>query len=121
MQARAAFIFASSSILVAACGSQSAGPATNVASSPTAEKADVTIVVDGARHACVVSLLREAQGSSIPCNEVIAFIKEELRVASGSSYDLRLHGAAESEAASLRNSLRGAGFRPVVRRDSRST
>ena len=111
MKVRTAFGFAAAFILVAACGSRSGEPASN-ASPPTAEKADVTIVVDGAQHACVVSLASEAQGSSIPCKEVVAFIKDQLRVASGSSYDLRLRGAEDVEAASVRASLRDAGYRP---------
>ncbi len=114
MQVRAAFFFAAASILlVAACGSRSAEPAIDASPPSTSEKADVTIVVDGTSHACVVSLAREAQGSSIPCKEVIAFIKEELRFASGSSYDLRLRGAEEADAVNLRTSLRDAGYRPL--------
>ncbi len=121
MNVRTAFGFAAALILLSACGSRSAEPAYNASLSPTAEKADVTIVVDGAQHACVVSLASEAQGSSIPCKEVVAFIQDELRVASGSSYDLRLRGAQDIEAGSLRASLREAGYRPVGGRDSGTT
>ena len=121
MQVRAAFVFAAASILVAACGSRSAEPATDASSPSSSEKADVTIVVEGASHACVVSLASEAQGSSIPCKEVIAFIKEQLRVASGSSYDLRLRGAEEADAVALRLSLRDAGYRPWSGRNSGAT
>ena len=118
MKVCTAFGFAAALILVTACGSRSDEPASNASSPPTAEKADVTIVVDGAQHSCVVSLASEAQGSSIPCKEVVAFIKDELRVVSGSSYDLRVRGAQEIEAASVRVSLRDAGYRPVGGRDS---
>jgi hypothetical protein len=118
MRVRTSFVFAAASILMAACGSQSDGPASNAASPPTAEKADVTIVLDGAQHACVVSLASEAQGSSIPCKDVVAFIRDELRIASGSSYDLHQRGAEEAEVAIVRATLKDAGYRPVGGRDA---
>jgi hypothetical protein len=113
MRVRTAFVFGAALLLLAACGSRSAGPASNAALPPPDEKADVTIFFDGSRHACVVSLASEAQGSSIPCKDVAAFVRDELRVASGSSYDLRMSGAEDAEVASVRASLKGAGYRSV--------
>jgi hypothetical protein len=113
MRNRTALAFAAASFLLGACGSRSDGPASNTASPPTADKADVIISVDGAQHTCVVSLASEAQGSSIPCKEAAAFIRDELRVASGSSYDLRMRGAEEVEVAGVRASMKDAGYRPT--------
>jgi hypothetical protein len=110
---RTASAFATASIMLVACGSRSEAPVSSAASSPIAEKADVTITVDGAQHACIVSLASEAQGSSVPCKDVVAFVRDELRVANGSSYDLRLRGAEEAETAGVRASLQGAGYKPA--------
>lgn len=112
---RAASVFVTASILLAACGSPSEGPASNAASQSTAEKADLTITYDGTQHACIVALASETQGSTIPCKEALTFARDELRVAIGSSYDLRMRGADEAEIASLSTSLKDAGYKPVGR------
>ena len=69
--------------LLAGCGSSTNTP--NPASPPIAAKPDVIVTIDGKRHACVVALLSEAQGSSVPCGDVIPFVRDELRLPSGSS------------------------------------
>lgn len=113
MSVRTAFVSGAALLLLVACGSRSDGSSSKAALPPTGEKADVTILFDGSQPACVVSLASEAQGSSIPCKDVAAFVSDELRVARGSSYELRMRGAADPEVARVRASLEGAGYRPV--------
>jgi hypothetical protein len=95
-------IFATSAIfvlLLAGCGRS--GP-----------KADVTITLDGAHHACVVALSREAQGSIISCSDVVPFIRDELRLPSGSTYDVRTNSDVDrAEVASVGARLKDAGYR----------
>jgi hypothetical protein len=110
---RTASVFSTASIMLVACGPRSGAPVSDAASPPIAEKADVIITVDGAQHGCMVSLASEAQGSSIPCKDVVAFVRDELRVARGSSYDLRLRGADEAQAAGVRANLQDAGYKPA--------
>jgi hypothetical protein len=90
--------------LLAGCG-PSAGP-------KIAEKADVTITVDGRHHACVVALYKEPQGSSVPCADVVPFLRDQLRLQSGSIYDVdTVPGMDPAEMAGLGASLKGAGYR----------
>ncbi len=78
----------------------------------SAAKADVTITLDGAHHTCVVALSREAQGSIISCNDVVPFIRDELRLPSGSTYDVRtIPDADQAEVASIGARLKDAGYR----------
>jgi hypothetical protein len=77
-----------------------------------AENADVTITVDGKHHACVVALYKEPQGSSIPCADVVPFLKDQLRLQAGSIYDVHIIlGVDAAEMAGLGASLKGAGYR----------
>jgi hypothetical protein len=97
--------------LLAGCGSTDAPAPTPAAK---AAKADVTVTVDGVHHACIAALSKEAQGSSIACGDVAAFLKDELRVPSGASYDLRtIPEVSETELAAVSTSLKGAGYRFV--------
>ena len=94
--------------LLAGCGSSSNG------SVPPriAEKADVVITYDGQRHTCLVTLFSEAQGNAVQCGEVVPFVRDELRLASGSVYDTRTNAAAdEPELARVSDNLKGAGYR----------
>jgi hypothetical protein len=92
------------------CGSSSNAPA----SAPVAGKADVVITFDAANHACVVALATEANGNTLPCAELIPFLRDELRVATGASYDTRSAGKTdESEVAKTTQSLNNAGYRFV--------
>jgi hypothetical protein len=95
---------------LAGCGG-SASPPNSV---PTvAAKPDVIVTVDGERHTCLVALSSEAQGSAIACDEVVAFVRDELRVPGGSTYDLKvLPTTNEAETAKVETSLKGAGYRP---------
>lgn len=97
--------------LLTGCGSTDA---TAPAPAAKAAKADVTVTVDGVHHACIVALSKEAQGSTIACGDVVAFLKEELRVPSGASYDLRtIPGAGDTELAAVSTGLKKAGYRFV--------
>jgi hypothetical protein len=93
-------------VLLAGCG-----PSANT-DPKIAEKADVTITVDGKHDACVVALYKEAQGSSIPCAEVVPFLRDQLRLQGGSIYDVHIiPGIDAAEMAGLGASLKGAGYR----------
>jgi hypothetical protein len=92
--------------LLAGCG-----PSANT-DAKIAEREDVTITVDGEHHSCVVALYKEAQGSSIPCAEVVPFLRDQLRLQSGSIYDVHIiPGIDAAEMAGLAASLKGAGYR----------
>jgi hypothetical protein len=93
-------------VLLAGCGSSANTDA------KIAGRADVTITVDGEHHACVVALYKEAQGNSIPCAEVVSFLRDQLRLQGGSVYDVHIiPGIDAAETAGLGASLKGAGYR----------
>ncbi len=70
------------------------------------------VTLDGGRHACVVALPTEPQGSIIPCAEVVAFIRDELRAASGAVYDIRgTADADDAEMVRVGTVLNDAGYR----------
>jgi hypothetical protein len=109
---RAVFASTTALILLVGCGSSGKAPV------PTAiaAKPDVVITFDDARHTCVVALSSEAQGSAVPCEEVVPFVKEQLRLPSGSIYDIRtISKADEAEMARVGASLKGAGYRFIGR------
>jgi hypothetical protein len=100
---------------LAACG-----PSANTPGSNTAAKPDVIITLDGEHHACVVALYNEPQGSAVSCADVVAFVRDELRVASGSTYDIRtIAKADEAGRAAVEASLQAAGYRFVGGADQR--
>jgi hypothetical protein len=104
---RAAFLLVPA-LWLSGCGSSGNTPAI----APTAGKADVVITFDAANHACVVALASEPNGNTIPCAELIPFLRDELRVPNGASYDTRLAGKTdESEVAKTTQSLNNAGYR----------
>jgi hypothetical protein len=92
-------------LLLIGCGSSGTPP-------KLAERPDVVITLDGKRHACVVALEREPQGSTVPCKEAVSFVKDELRVPGGSIYDIHtVANVDNAEVASVRDALNGAGYR----------
>ena len=104
------FTIISAPLPLVGCGSSSNAPAP--APPAMAAKADVIITFDGARHSCLVALSSEAQGSIIPCADVIPFMRDELRLASGSIYDTRVIGKAdEAEVVKTNQNLKDAGYR----------
>jgi hypothetical protein len=100
----------SAPLLLIGCGSASNAPVP--ASAAFAAKPDVIITFDGERHTCVVALPSEAQGSIVPCADVIPFMRDELRLASGSIYDTRMIAKTdEAEVAKTTQNLKDAGYR----------
>jgi hypothetical protein len=60
----------------------------------------------------VVALFSEAQGSTISCGDVVPFVRDELRLPSGSIYDIRtIPDVDEAEMSSVGASLKSAGYR----------
>jgi hypothetical protein len=105
-----AFIFTSAALLLSGCGSSSNAPAP--ANAAFAEKPDVIITFDGERHTCVVALYSEPQGSLIPCADIIPFMRDELRLASGSVYDTRTIAKVDpAEVGKTTQNLNEAGYR----------
>jgi len=97
-------------LLLIGCGSSSNAPAP--VSAPMTAKPAVIITFDGERHMCVVALSSEAQGNIIPCADVVPFVRDELRVASGSIYDTRTIAKFDAaEMAKTTQSLNAAGYR----------
>jgi hypothetical protein len=95
------------SLLLPGCG-----PSANAPGAKIAERADVTITVDGKRHACIAALYKEPQGNNIPCADLIPFLKEQLRLPGGSVYDIQAVAVADApEAAQVAASLKQAGYR----------
>ena len=106
MTLRVFLAFTLAAVLLAGCD-----PSANTAPK-IAEHAAVTITVDGEHHACVVALYKEAQGSSIPCAEVVSFLRDQLRLQGGSIYDVHIiPGSDAAEMSGLRTGLKGAGYR----------
>ena len=95
------------------------GPSASTSIPPKiAERADVIVTVDGGRHACVVALYKEPQGSAVPCGEVVSFIRDELRVASGGIYDVHtIPEVDEAELDRVVGNLRDAGYRFIGGRE----
>lgn len=92
-------------VLLVGCGSSTTPP-------KIAERPDVIITLDGKRHACVVALDKEPQGSTVPCKEAVSFVKDELRAPRGSIYDIRtVANVDDTEIASVRAALNDAGYR----------
>jgi hypothetical protein len=92
------------------CGKSTGG----TDSAPIASRPDVTVKYDGKRRKCVVALPTEAQGSVITCDDIVSFVRDDLRVPSGSIYDLGTISDSDShpaEIAKVRASLDGAGYR----------
>lgn len=99
-------------VSLAGCGRSSNSPSSPP---PAAAKPDIIVTVDGAHHACVVAKYEEPTGSTIGCADVVPFVRDELRVRDGSSYELRSLAAVDgAEANKVKVALDGAGFRFVV-------
>ena len=101
-------------LLLAACGSSSNAPAPQAESqtaSTLVAKPDVIITVDGTQHACVVALYNEPHGSSIPCTDLIPFLRDELRVPNGAVYDLHTTSTVDKEEVlKVHANLKDAGY-----------
>jgi hypothetical protein len=81
-------------------------------SGSVATSADVVITFDGQQHACVVALRSEEKGSTIACNDVVAFVRDELRVAKGSIYAIRIVPEVDgAQVTGVEAGLQSAGYR----------
>jgi hypothetical protein len=97
-------------LLLIGCGS--ANNAAAPVSAAIAAKPDAIITFDGERHTCLVALSNEAQGSLVPCADIIPFMRDELRLANGSIYDTRTIAKVDpAEVAKTTQSLQDAGYR----------
>lgn len=110
MDIRAVLAATTLCVSIAGCGPSANAPAP--AAPPIAAKPDVIITFDGKRHACVVALYREEQGSAVPCTDVVPFVRDELRLPSGSIYDVRtISDFDKAEMAGVGSRLNDAGYR----------
>jgi hypothetical protein len=111
-------IFAVSTIimgLMGGCGPSAKTPL--AAPSTTAAKADVTITFDRAHHTCVVALSTESQGSMIACNDVVEFVRDELRLPGGSTYLVQANSDVDvAEMSGVGARLKDAGYRTAQAR-----
>jgi hypothetical protein len=83
-------------------------------SPPIAAKPKVIVTLDGKSHTCVVALYSEANGNSIACADVVPFVRDELRLPSGSIYDIRtIANVDQADIAKVGASLKGAGYRYI--------
>jgi hypothetical protein len=106
---RAAGLASIAIFCLSGCGSSSNAPAVSPA---IAAKPDVNITFDGANHVCIVALNSEPQGSTIPCADLIPFLRDELRLPSGSIYDTQMAAKVDpAEVAKTTQSLKDAGYR----------
>jgi hypothetical protein len=109
---RTSMILSATSSLVVSLGG--CGPSANTSQPATAATPAVIITLDGAQHACLVALYSEPQGSTVPCAEVPAFVRDELRVARGSTYDIRTTAQVDdAERAAVEAGLKAAGYRVI--------
>ena len=109
-----AALVTAASVLLVSCGSSTQAPASESPPipPPLADKPDVIVTFDGARHACVVALYSEPQGSAIPCAELVPFLRDELRLPSGAIYDIRTIPTFDAaEMTKTAAGLKDAGYR----------
>lgn len=98
-------------LVLAGCGASTTAPAPVPVPLQIAVKPDVVVTLDGKQHSCVVALYSEPQGNAIACDEVVPFMKDELRLKPGSVYDL--HAISEADKAQLARvsaNLKAAGY-----------
>lgn len=99
------------SLLLAGCGPETA-PSSGAAQA--GQQADVIVTLDGVRHECVVALNKEEHGSAIACGDITSFLKDELRLAAGATYDLRTTPeVSREESTRVQENLNTAGYRWV--------
>jgi hypothetical protein len=86
--------------------------APNLAAPPISSRPDVIVTFDGGRHACVVARSNETEGHAMSCDAVLAFVRDDLKLQSGSVYDVRaIPDVDEAEMHRVAASLNRAGYR----------
>jgi hypothetical protein len=104
-------VFAVGCTLPAGCGQSANAPGEAAAGSGA--KPAVIVTLDGKRHTCIVALYTEAQGNAISCDDVVPFVRDELRAPNGAIYEIRTIPEVDAaELARVHASLKGAGYRP---------
>lgn len=99
-------------VTLSGCGSSTETPSAYQGPPLIAAKPDVIVTLDAKTHMCIVALSSEQQGNSIPCDDIVPFLKDELRLGPGSIYDIHAdHGADPAQLARVAASLKGAGYR----------
>jgi hypothetical protein len=107
---RAQFASLTLCALITGCAKPTGAP--NPVVPPIASRPDVIVTFDGERHACVVALFNEAKGHAMSCDGVLQFIRDDLKLQSGSVYDIRaIPDIDEAEMHRVTASLNGAGYR----------
>jgi ABC-type Fe3+-hydroxamate transport system substrate-binding protein len=112
---RALRLAVASALLLSGCG-RADDPATPgaAATPPGAPKPAVIVTLDGKTRDCMVALSSEAQGSAVACDDVAAFLRDELRVPSGAVYTLHTSADIDSaQVAKVNARLQGAGYRSL--------
>jgi hypothetical protein len=101
--------------VLAGCGQPGNTPApAPAAPPPIAAKPDVIVTLDGTRRDCLVALYSEEHGNIISCDDVVAFVRDELRIPSGAIYDIRTAPEIdEAQKTKVEASLKGAGYRYI--------
>ncbi len=70
------------------------------------------VTLDGVRHSCLVKLYTEAQGSTVPCGDVVPFVRDEMRLRGGSIFDIAtIPQVSDAEIAAVGGKLKDAGYR----------
>jgi hypothetical protein len=107
---RAQFPLLALCALVSGCARLTGAP--NSAVPPIASRPDVIVTFDGERHACVVALFNEPESHAMSCDGVLPFVRDDLKLRSGSVYDIRtIPDVDEAEMHRVAASLNGAGYR----------
>ena len=77
-------------------------------------KADVIVTFDAKRHNCLVALPTEPHGSAVSCGDIAPFMRDELRLPSGSIYEIRAASEIDdAEIAKVEASLTDAGYKSI--------
>lgn len=110
ISARAQFVAVTLCALVTACARPTGVPIPIVL--PIASRPDVIITFDGERHACVGALIDETTGRATSCDGVLPFMRDALKLRSGSIYDIRtIPDVDEAQMHVVTASLKDAGYR----------
>jgi predicted small lipoprotein YifL len=97
------------SLSLAGCGRETP-PASGAAQA--GKQADVIVTLDGVHHVCMVALAKEEHGSSIACVDITSFLKDELRLPAGATYDMRTTPeVSQEESTRVKENLNTAGYR----------